>query len=167
MECVLNGYYRLIHNLNVITMWELMYSFSACIWNVIDKQYNVVLAMYWIQAVDSQGWAYQTEGEWSQGEIHPLAHGKNSDTITVLQEGSLLTLAVLPSNYGSLKSLDAAFVFPFKTMMYQPDVLYKFLWCSVIWLELQYICSRDRSGIGVRPDPRPLRLVSRSQTLTC
>ena len=44
-------------------------------------------------------------------------------------------------------SLDAAFVLPFKAMTYQPN-------------ELQYICSGDRSGIGIRPespDPRALR----------
>ena len=41
--------------------------------------------------------------------MHPLAHGKNSDAIMLLLEGSLLTSAVLPSNYGSLKLLDAAF----------------------------------------------------------
>ena len=83
MECVLTGYYKLIR-----------------VWNVIDKQYNVILAVYWIQAVNYQGWAYQTEGEGSQAEIHPSACGKNSDAITLLQEGSLLiTSAVLPPNY--------------------------------------------------------------------
>ena len=35
---------------------------------------------------------------------------KNSDAITLLQEGSLLPLAVLLSNYGSLNSLVAAIV---------------------------------------------------------
>ena len=69
--------------------------------NNIDKQYNVILPMYWIQAVNSQGWADQTEGEESQAETHPLAHGKYSDDITLLQEGGFLTWAVLPSNYGS------------------------------------------------------------------
>ena len=39
---------------------------------------------------------------------------------------SLLTLAVLPSNYDSLKSLDVAFALSFKAVMYQPDVLYTF-----------------------------------------
>ena len=38
-------------------------------------------------------------------ETLPLALRKNSDAITLLQEGSLLTLAVLLSSYGSLKSL--------------------------------------------------------------
>ena len=32
-----------------------------------------------------------------------------------------------------------------------------FPWCSVIWLELQYICSGDMSGIGIRPDPHAAR----------
>ena len=127
--------------MNVIITRESMYSLSACIWNAIDKQYNVILAMYWIQAVNSQGWAYQAEGEESQAETHPLARGKNSDAIMLLQEGSLLTLAVLPSNYGSLKLLDAAFVLPFKAMTYQPDHI--FLWRSAIWLAVQHICSRN------------------------
>ena len=141
--------------MNVIITRDSMCSLSACIWNAIDKQYNVILAVYWIQAVNSQGWAYQTEGK-SQAETHPLARGKNSNAITLLQECRLLTLAVLPSNYGSLKSLDAAFALPFKAMTYQLDVLHIFLWHSAIWLELQRICSGDRSGIGVRPDPRTL-----------
>ena len=66
------------------------------------------------------------EGEGSQAETHPLANGKNSDAITLLQEGSLLTSAVLLSSYGSLKLLDAAFALPFKAMMYQPYVLHTF-----------------------------------------
>ena len=71
------------------------------------------------------GLSLPNEGEGSQAEIHPLACGKNSDAITLLQEGSLLiALAVLPSNYGSLKLLDAAFALPFKAMTYQLDVLY-------------------------------------------
>ena len=41
----------------------------------------------------------------SQGETLPLALQKNSDAITLLKQGSLLTLAVLLSSYGSLKSL--------------------------------------------------------------
>ena len=69
-----------------------MYSLSACIWNAIDKQYNVIMSVYWIQVVNSQGWAYQTEGEGSQAETHPLACGKKSDATTFLQEGSLLKL---------------------------------------------------------------------------
>ena len=73
------------------------------------------------------------EGEGSQAETHPLACGKNSDAITLLQEVSLLiALAVLPPNYGSLKLLDAAFELPFKAMTYQPDVLYTFPWRSAI-----------------------------------
>ena len=68
------------------------------------------------------------KGKEGQAEIHPLACGKNSDVIMLLQEGSLPTLAVLPSNYGSLKLLDAAFALPFKAMPYQPDVL-----CTVPW----------------------------------
>ena len=72
------------------------------------------------------------EGEGSQAETHPLAHEKNSNAIMLLQEGILLTLAVLPSNYGSLKSVDTAFALPFKTMMYQPDVLHTFPWCYAI-----------------------------------
>ena len=49
----------------------------------------------------------------------------------LLQEGSL---TVLPSNYGSLKSLDADFALPFKAMTYQPDVLHNiiFPWRSGI-----------------------------------
>ena len=38
---------------------------------MIDKQYDVILAV--------QGWAYQMEGEGSQAETLPLAHGKNSN----------------------------------------------------------------------------------------
>ena len=36
------------------------------------------------------------------------------------------------------------------TWRYQPDVI-TFPWHSAIWVELQYICSGDRSGIGIRP----------------
>ena len=52
------------------------------------QQYNVILAVYWIQVVNSQGRVYQTEGEGSQAETHSLAHGKNRDAIMLLQEGS-------------------------------------------------------------------------------
>ena len=41
----------------------------------------------------------------SQAERLPLALRKNSDAVSLLQEGSLLTLAVLLSSYGSLKLL--------------------------------------------------------------
>ena len=34
------------------------------------------------------------------------------------------------------------------------DVITAFFFRSAICLELQYICSGDRSGIGIRPDPR-------------
>ena len=87
-------------------------------------------------------------------ETLPLVLQKNSDAITLLQKGKLLTLAVLLSSYGSLKSLLQPLYFHSKLWHYQPDVLITFPWCSVIWLELQYICSGDMSSIGIRPDPR-------------
>ena len=44
------------------------------------------------------------------------------------------------------------------SMNVRPDVITAFFFHSAIWLELQYICSRDRSGIGIRPDPSAARL---------
>ena len=67
--------------------------------------------------VNSQGCAYQTEEGGSQAETLLLALGKNSDAITLLQEGSLLYLTALLSNYGNLNSLVAAFGLTFKAMM--------------------------------------------------
>ena len=87
-------------------------------------------------------------------ETLPLVLQKNSDAITLLQRSKLLTLAVLLSSYGSLKSLLQPLYFHSKLWHYQSDVLITFPWCSVIWLELQYICSGDISSIGIRPDPR-------------
>ena len=47
----------------------------------------------------------------------------------------------------------------FKAMTLSTGCSYiTFPWRSAIWLELQYICSGDRSGIGIRPDPRAARL---------
>ena len=57
-----------------------------------------------------------------RAETLPLALRKNSDAITLLQEGSLLTLAVL-SSYGSLK-LQVAFALSFKAMTFQPGTYY-------------------------------------------
>ena len=82
-----------------------MYSPSACVWNAIDKQYDTLAV-----SVVNTGcalparWPYETEGKGSQAETLSLALRKNSGAITLLQEGSLLILAVL-SSYGSLKSL--------------------------------------------------------------
>ena len=58
----------------------------------------------------------QGQRKWSQAETLPIVHGKNSDSITLLQEGSSLNLAILFSNCGSLKLLVAAFALPFKAM---------------------------------------------------
>ena len=30
-----------------------MYSLAAWVWNAIDKQYNIIFTVYWIQAVKS------------------------------------------------------------------------------------------------------------------
>ena len=37
----------------------------------------------------------QGQRKWSQAETLPIAHGKNSDSITLSQEGSSLNLAIL------------------------------------------------------------------------
>ena len=58
----------------------------------------------------------------SQAETLPLALRKNSGAITLLQEGSLLTLAVLLSSYGSLNSLVSSLCASFKAIRYEPDV---------------------------------------------
>ena len=58
----------------------------------------------------------QGQRKWSQAETLPVAHGKNSDSITLSQKSSSLNLAILFSNYGSLKLLVADFALPFKAM---------------------------------------------------
>ena len=56
------------------------------------------MALQWKQMVNSQGWAYQMKEEGSQAEKLPLARGKNRNATTLLQEGSLLTLAAVIGN---------------------------------------------------------------------
>ena len=155
LECVITGYYKLM---NVIITRESMYNPSACVWNGIDKQYDVLAV-----SVVNTGCAFPAltlpnGRERKPGGDTSLALRKNNDAITLLQEGSLLNLAVLLSSYGSLKSLVSslcAFIQSYDVInrMY----LLTFPWRSAIWLELQYICSGDRSGIGIRPDPRAAR----------
>ena len=48
---------------------------------------------------------FKRKGKEPSGDTSLIALRKNSDAITLLQEGSLLTLAVLLSIYGKLKSL--------------------------------------------------------------
>ena len=76
LECVITGYYKLM---NVIITRESMYRLP-------------VLTL-------------PNGRERKPGVDTSLALRKNSDAITLLQEGSLLILAVLLSSYGSLKSL--------------------------------------------------------------
>ena len=110
LECVISGYYQLM---NVIIMQASMYSPSACVWNAIDKQYDILA----VSVVNTGGGLTLSNGRGrSQAETLPLALRKNSDAITLLQEDSLLTLAALLSSYGSLKSLVRAFALWFKAM---------------------------------------------------
>lgn len=57
------------------------------------------------------------KGKESLAEALPLACGKNRDAIKPLQKGSCSSFQLQTMNYGSLNSLVAAFVFPFKAMM--------------------------------------------------
>ena len=91
--------------MNVITMRESIYSPSACVWNAIDKHYDILAVPVVNTGGELAGLTLSNGRGRSQAETLPLALRKNSDAITLLQEGSLLTLAVLLSSYGSLKSL--------------------------------------------------------------
>lgn len=80
-------------------MQDWLCSLSACIWNAwLTKQYNAILALHWIQMVNSQGWE-------SQAEKLPLAHGKNSDANMLLQKGNLLTLVAVLGSLNKLLAL--------------------------------------------------------------
>ena len=84
-------------------MRKSMYSPSVCIWNAIEKQYDI-LAMSVVNTGGELPRLTLSNGRGrSQVETLPLALQNNSDAITLLQEGSLLTSAVFLSSYGSLK----------------------------------------------------------------
>ena len=77
--------------MNVIITRDLVYSLSACVWNAIDKQYDILTVSVVNAGGELPGLTLQKEGERSQVETLPLALQKNSGVITLLQEGSLLT----------------------------------------------------------------------------
>ena len=81
-----------------------MYSPSACVWNAIDKQYDILAVSVVNTGGELPGLALSNGRGRSQAGTLILALWKNSDAITLLQEDSLLTLAVLLLSYGSLKS---------------------------------------------------------------
>ena len=102
LECVITGYYKLM---NVIIMRDSVYSPSAYILNAIDKQYDILTLSVVNTGGELPGLTLSNGRGRSQAKTLPSALRKNSGAITLLQEGSLLTLAVLLSTYGSLKSL--------------------------------------------------------------
>ena len=113
LECVITGYYKLM---NVIITRDSVYSPSAGVWNAIDKQYDILAVSVVNTGRELPGLTLSNGRGRSQAETLPLALRKNSGAITLLQEGSLLTLAILLSSYGSLKSLVSSLCASFKAM---------------------------------------------------
>ena len=67
-----------------------------------DKQYDILAVSVVNTGSELPGMTLSNRRGRSQAETLPLALQKNSNAITFLQEGNLLTLAVLLSSYGSL-----------------------------------------------------------------
>ena len=137
------------------------YSWNGCHYNVV-MQLTSSTMLSWAYS-EYKWWTPRAEltkgkGKKPSRDTYLVALQKNTDAITLLQQSSLLTSAVL-SNYASLKSLVvAAFVLSFKAMTlstrcsyYIPVTLYNLI-------EAAYICSGDRSDIGIRPDPHAVCL---------
>ena len=76
---------------------------------LIDKQYDTLAVSVVNIGGELPRLTLSNGRERGQAEALPLAVQKNSDAITLSQESSLLTLAVLLSSYGRLKSLVSSF----------------------------------------------------------
>ena len=76
-ECVVFGYYRMGIYAG-ITVQPFCLHLKRVNAIVNDKQYEVSWHVV-NQAVNSQGWAYQTEGEGSQAETLPLGQVENAE----------------------------------------------------------------------------------------
>ena len=74
-----------------------MYSPSAYVWNTLNKQYDISAVSVVNTGSELPGLTLSNGRGRSQGKTLSLAFRKNSDAIMLLQEGSLLTLAVLLS----------------------------------------------------------------------
>ena len=65
-----------------------MYSPSACVWNAIDNQYNTLAVSVVNTGGQLPGLTFSNERGRSQVEKCLLALWKNSNAITLLQEGT-------------------------------------------------------------------------------
>ena len=106
-----------------------MYSPSACVWNAIGKQYNILA----VSVVNTGG---QLPGL-------TFSNRRGRSQVEPFQK------IPMPSHSCRKVASKQSLCFHSKLWRYQPDVI-TFLWHSASWVELQYICSGDRSGIGIR-----------------
>jgi len=74
--------------MDVIITWESMYSPSACVWNAIDNQYNILAMSVVNTGGQLPGLTFSNGRGRSQVEKRPLALWKNSNAIALLQEGT-------------------------------------------------------------------------------